>query len=144
MKNDELYLDTNIFIYLSDKTSIYFKECSDLINYCHKNKILISTSTETIQEIIHYSKNTKQLKEGLIVAKKVLKLIDNIYSITKISVEIYLENAEVYTNVKSRDLIHLSVCQENKIDKIITYDKEFKQFKKLKALGPSEIIVQAS
>lgn len=134
------YLDTNIFIYLSDKTSPFHKACFDLVNYCQANKILISTSTETIQEIIHFTKNTKQLPIGFEVSKKALELVDELYSINRSTIDIYLEQVEIYKKAKSRDLIHLSVCIENKLDKIITYDRDFKGFKKLKALRPEEII----
>ncbi|MBI2020712.1 type II toxin-antitoxin system VapC family toxin [Candidatus Daviesbacteria bacterium] len=135
-----LYLDTNIFIYLADKNSPYHKSCQALINYCQDKKILIATSTETIQEIIHYAKNTKQLKVGLKVAKKVLELIDQLYSIDENTIKIYLEKVELYKNAKSRDIIHLGVCLRNKLDTIITYDKEFKSFKEIKVLPPQEIL----
>lgn len=78
-----LYFDTNIFIYLSDKRSPFYKKCISLVNYCQDNNILIATSTETIQEIIRYAKNTKQLSSGLIVAKSTLALVNEMYPITK-------------------------------------------------------------
>ena len=138
---NNLYLDANIFIYLSDKFSIYHKDCNSFINYCQNHNILISTSCETIQEIIHYAKNTKQLPTGLLVAKNVLELVDIIYSINRITVEIYLEQAEIYIGSTSRDLLHLSVCIENKLDKIITYDSDFNAFKGIKALKPQAFSV---
>lgn len=136
----DFYLDTNIFIYLADKKSPFNKACGKLIKYFQKHKIRITTSTETFQEIIHYSKNTKQLATGIIMAKKVLELVDGIYSIDKETIEIYLEQAQKYENAKSRDIIHLSVCLENGLTQILTYDKEFKQFKEVKILKPEEFL----
>lgn len=134
-----LYLDTNIFIYLSDKKSPFYKKCTSLINYCQKNNILIATSTETVQEIIHYAKNTRQLSSGLIVAKSTLALVNEMYPITKNTIDIYLKKVESYHKVKSRDLVHLSVCLENKLNTIVTYDKEFRIFKEVKSLRPEDI-----
>lgn len=134
----DFYLDTNIFIYLADKSSLFNKSCVKLIKYFQKHNIRINTSTETFQEIIHYSKNTKQLESGIILAEKVLNLIDGIYSIDKETINIYLEFVKKYRSIKSRDIIHLSVCVENKINTIITLDKEFKQFKEIKTLTPEE------
>lgn len=136
---NNLYLDTNIFIYLADDSSKYHKDCIDLINYCQDHKILIFTSTETIQEIIHYCKNTKQLSKGILVAKNILKIADEILTINKKTIEVYLELAEKYTTRTSRDLIHVSVCMENKLDKIVTYDGDFKIFKTVQTLQPKEI-----
>ena len=61
------------------------------------------------------------------------------YPITKNTIDIYLKKVESYHNVKSRDLVHLSVCLENKLNTIITYDKEFRIFKEIKALRPEDI-----
>lgn len=138
---NSLYLDTNIFIYLADESSNFHKDCLNLINFCQNKKILIFTSAETIQEIIHYSQNTKQLQKGLLVAKSVLKLADEVCSVNKKTIDIYLEQVEKYTSRTSRDLIHLSVCIENRLDKIITYDQDFNLFKGIKAFKPQEFLI---
>lgn len=136
---NNLYLDTNFFIYLSDTSSPFHLPCLRLVRYCNKNKILTSTSTETIQEIIHLAKNTKQLDKGLLVSQKTLQLVHELLPVGKATIGIYLKKAGVHRAAKSRDLIHLAVCLENKIEKIVTYDKEFRTFAGIKALQPQEI-----
>lgn len=135
-----LYLDTNIFIYLSDKNSPFYPACTKLINYCEDHDISLSTSTETVQEIIHYTKTTKQLELGLEVAKKSLLLVDTLYPVNKTTIEIYLKQAEMYRSLESRDLIHLSVCAENRLSLIVSYDKKFKTFRGMTVKLPEEII----
>ncbi|MBI2595361.1 type II toxin-antitoxin system VapC family toxin [Candidatus Daviesbacteria bacterium] len=132
-----LYLDTNIFIYLSDAQSIYHKDSQAFINYCQREKILVATSAETIQEIIHYSKNTKQLKKGLILAGVVLKMVDELFPVTQTTIRIFLEEVKRYPNIKSRDLVHFSTCLENKIERLVTYDREFTSLKGVKVLNPA-------
>lgn len=138
---NSLYLDTNIFIYLADESSKFHTDCLDFINFCQNKKISISTSTETIQEIIHYSKNTKQFSKGLLVAKSVLKLVDEVYSVNKKTIELYLEQTEIYPSRISRDIIHLSVCLENRLNKIITFDQDFNLFKGIKAYKPKDFLM---
>jgi predicted nucleic acid-binding protein len=133
-----IYLDTNIFIYSSDKSSKYFSECVDFIRYCQKNKIKLSTSTETFQEIIHLAKNTKQLEAGLKIARRVIKLVDDIYNINKDTIQIFLEETKKYPGLESRDIIHLAVCIENKIDKIISFDRKFKSVKRVTVVTPAD------
>ncbi len=137
-----LYLDTNIFIYLSDENSSHYQICFKLIELCQRKKILLYTSTETFQEIIHLYKNLKQLEKGIKISEYTLDLVDTIFPITPDTIEIYLSNTKIYRTSSSRDLIHLSVCLENKLDKIITIDKGFKKFKEVKILSPEEVLKQ--
>ena len=135
---DNVYLDTNFFLYLSDKSSPFYLSCNKFLKQCDKEKTIIYTSAETIQEIIHYSKNIKQLRKGLKAANKALSLVDSLFAVNKTTIDIYLKYAVIYQNAGSRDLIHLAVCLENKIDKIVTFDKDFGKFKEIQILNPQE------
>ncbi len=135
-----VYLDTNFFIYLSDKSSVFYSECVQLLKYCEENQIIVITSSETIQEIIHLAINTKRLPEGLKIAHKALQISDSLLPINKNTIEIYLKKASIYRNIQSRDLIHLAVCLENKIDRIITFDQGFRKFKEIKTLTPAQFL----
>lgn len=134
------YLDTNFFLYLSNFSSPFYTSCQKLIKHCKKEKILLSTSTETIQEIIHYTKNTKQLDKGLKISKKVLKLVDEIFSIDKLVIDTYLKYTATYKTSGSRDLIHLAVCTTNKVGKLVTFDKDFTKFKEIKVIIPDDVV----
>ncbi|MBI2594024.1 type II toxin-antitoxin system VapC family toxin [Candidatus Daviesbacteria bacterium] len=142
MTTKNIYIDTNIFIYLSKPKSPFYKDCIDIIRHCKTHKILISTSVETIQEIIHYSKNIKQPLAGVAIARNILKLVNRFYPITESTVLLYLDQAEIYQTSGSRDLLHYVVCLENKIDSIITLDKDFKKFKEVEILKPEEVMTQ--
>lgn len=136
---NNFYLDTNFFIYLADRSFPFHLNCKKFIRYCQKENILIATSTETIQEIIHYTKNTKQLQLGLRAAKKTIQVTDAVIPVSKETIKIYLKYVSIYKSSTSRDLIHLAVCLENKIDKIVTFDKDFTKFKEIKILYPQDI-----
>lgn len=137
---NNLYLDTNFFIYLSEKSSLHYSDCLKFIKYCKKDRIFLSTSAETIQEIIHLAKNTKQLEKGIKIARNCLNIIDEVLPISRTTIEIYLRKTSIYKTSSSRDLIHLAVCLENKIDKIVTFDKDFSRFKEMKIFQPQEVI----
>ncbi|MEK7523090.1 MAG: type II toxin-antitoxin system VapC family toxin [Patescibacteria group bacterium] len=135
-----IYFDTNIFIYLSDENSAYFLQVKDLIQYCEDNKIKIATSVETIQEIIHFSINTKDLSFGFSTANKTLDLVDELFNLDRKTIENYLTIVNKYKNRESRDFIHLATCLNQKLTIIITYDRGFKKFKEIKALTPKEFL----
>ena len=129
---NSLYLDTNFFIYLSDKISPFYKTVTKFLKNCKANNTSVVTSAETIQEIIHLAKNTKQLDKGLKMAKNCLKVADTMLPVNKDVIRTYLKYASVYKNSGSRDIIQLAVYIENKIDKIVTFDRDFAKFKEIK------------
>ena len=137
-----VYLDTNIFLYLSDITSPFHADCVNLILYCQQQNTRVTTSVETIQEIIHFAKNTKQLKTGIEVSQTTLSLVDGLFDITNKSINEFLEKVEVYSSAKSRDVLHLSVCIENQIHTIITYDGDFDIFKEVEVFSAKEYLAQ--
>lgn len=135
-----LYLDTNFFLYSANRSSPFYKDCVALIKYSSENKIRISTSCETIQEIIHLAKNTKVLDKGISTSKRAIKLTDELLPLTKEIINIYLDLAKKYKSAESRDLIHLASCIENNIDTIISQDSDFKKLKEVKAMTPEEFL----
>lgn len=135
---NSVYVDTNIFLYLSEKTSSFYLESVELIKYLKKNKVLILTSAESIQEIVYVALKMKRLNYGLKTIEKVFEIIDELLSINKKTINIYLNLVTKYLTSDSRDSLHSAACIENNIKTIITYDHGFKKFKELKALTPKE------
>lgn len=137
-----VYFDTNIFIYLSTVTSAHHKTCRQLLTLCLDKKFQIVTSVETVQEIIHYSKNIKELEFGLMIAEFVLTTVDTLLPLSPSIVQTYLDNAALYFSPSSRDLIHLSTCQEQEIKTMVTSDNDFSKFVDIDAYTPSQFITK--
>lgn len=133
-----LFLDTNIFIYTFDKASPPHRKCLKLIEYCRDNQISLATSCETIQEIVHLGINTKKRENGIILAEKTVDLCDEMFAIDKSTIAVYLEKVKQYKNKSSRDLIQLACCLENSVDALITYDKDFQQFREINSQTPEQ------
>lgn len=135
-----VYFDTNIYLYLVNPKSIYYQECKDLLKYCQKQNHQIVTSVETIQEIIHFAKNIKQLEFGLDAANLVLQITDQLIPFTESILATYLENAAIYFSPNSQDILHYSTCQSEDIKTLLTYDKDFSKFKDINPTKPSQFI----
>lgn len=135
-----IYFDTNVFIYLSNRQLPFYKEIQSLIKYCQDNNIQIVTSVETIQEIIHYAQNIKQLSFGLQTSQKTLALTDQLFTLDRNIINLYLAFVKEYKNRESRDFIHLATCHYQKIDVLITCDKGFKKFKEIKSVAPEDFL----
>lgn len=135
-----VYLDTNIFLYLTNKRSLFYQSCWQFLQYCKENNLFIVTSAETIQEIIHYSQNLKKLGKGLEAAKQVFKVISQLLVVDRNVIDLYLELIKKYSRVASRDILHLAASLENSVDFIITYDRDFKKFRQITSLTPDEFL----
>lgn len=135
-----IYFDTNVFIYLSNRQLPFYTEIKKLIQYCQDNDIQIVTSVETIQEIIHYAQNVKQLSFGLQTSHKALALTDELFILDKNIINLYLAFVKKYKNRESRDFIHLATCHYQKIDILITCDKGFKKIHEINSIAPAEFL----
>ncbi|PIP63562.1 hypothetical protein COW97_01810 [Candidatus Roizmanbacteria bacterium CG22_combo_CG10-13_8_21_14_all_34_12] len=137
---NSVYIDTNIFLYISNENSSFYSESIILVKYLKKNNILILTSTETIQEVIYVALKTKKLGYGLKTTEKIFEIIEELLSINKKAINFYLNLVAKHPTSDSRDSLHIAACIENKIPIIITYDHGFKKFKEIKALTPKEFL----
>ena len=137
---NRIYLDTNIFIYSADKKSPNYQQCLTFFNLASKKEIELSTSTETIQEIIHLSQNTKQVQKGLAIVTRLLDRIHVLFPVDTDTIGIYIELIKKHPKIKSRDCIQAATAMINKIDTIITYDSDFKKFKEIKVMTPAEYL----
>lgn len=137
------YLDANIFIYSGNYKSPYFKACTKILDLAVDDEIDIATSTETIQEIVHFMKRVETTEEAFALVKIVLKITHFVVPVDQKVIETYLDLILKYRNlskVQSRDFIHIATCIETKIDTLITYDKKLKLIKEIKTASPEEIV----
>ena len=137
---NSVYIDTNLFLYLSEKKSSFYLESVELIRHLKNDRTLILTSSESIQEIVYVSQKMKKLSYGLKTIEKVFEVIDELLSINKKTINYYLDLVIKHSTSDSRDSLHVATCIENKIGTIITYDYGFKKFKEIKVFTPQEFL----
>ena len=135
-----IYLDTNIFIYSADKESPKYHRCLSFFEVSSKNGIELTTSTETIQEVIYLSQNTKQLHKGLFIVQHLREMVHSLLSVDNEVIENYLRLVKKHPIIKSRDSMQAATAITNNVGIIITYDKDFKKFKEIKAQTPEEFM----
>lgn len=137
------YLDTNIFIYRVDKQSPYWSSCKKLLNLKRAGNTKFVTSTETIQEIIHYCILQKKTDVGLRIAHDVINAVDVIIPINIEIVDTYLALVKQYQKEKrlqSRDYIHAATCIVNKLDGMISYDQALNKIYEIKVLTAEQYL----
>lgn len=130
-----IYLDANIFIYSTDKSSKFYSDSAALIRAIGLKKTTGSTSSETLQEIIHGFKKLQQITQGIYLCQTILdKMPITILPVDIKVIKQYLLIVNNNRNLESRDCLHLATCKVNKVKALITEDKKLL---KVKAAGLS-------
>ena len=135
-----IYVDTNVFIDRSDKSSAHYAEAKKFIDKALTTTLLITTSTETIQEIIYYGYKMKKMNDVVKICYLIVDELNDLLSVDVLTIREYLKFVHKYPKADSRDLIHLAACLANNIGIIITFDRDFKKFKEVRALTPGEYL----
>lgn len=137
-----IYIDTNVFIYRGAENDLNHENSKRLIDFIIENRLDATTSTETIQEIIHFLQRVNDLNSGIRISKLVLKQIKYLMVVDVKVINVYLMLIEKYPKADSRDVLHLACAVTSNIQIIITYDKGFKKFKEVQALTPAEYLAR--
>lgn len=136
------YLDTNVFVYAADITSQHHHSAVNLLHQITARKLPLTTSVETIQEIIHVYKKLHRLKYGLKICQNILKLIPQPLPVDKTVISQYLKFTSQYPKLESRDCLHLAICQVHSLPVLVTQDKTLTRLKitKLNIQTPKQLL----
>lgn len=141
---NDIFIDTNVFIYARGKEHSYKKSCAEVILKIASGEFQKKwgnpvIDTEVLQELLYRYFYIKDLKTGINVCKDIILLEIETLKVDLKDVNKSLELAEEYNNIPPRDLIHCAVMLNNKIKKIITVDKHFKKIKEIETTNPKDI-----
>lgn len=132
--NNFVFVDTNILIYIQDKTSIKYEESVDIfIKLNHEKKQMVISPFVVNELHYHYLKNYGfdfSKKACLdVISFRFIKLLD--FEMKQNDLKICLEIANKY-NLKTFDSYHAYYCKKLKIKQIATFDDDFKRIPWLK------------
>ena len=137
-KSEEVYVDSNLFIYASSEEGIISKNAYEIIKRINDGNLIAYTSTLTMDEVLYII----QKKVGREIAAKIVENYIKLNNLNIISVDLEILNKsiEIYrqTNLKPRDSIHLAVMKINKISTMITSDSDFDKIKDIKRIDFSK------
>ena len=134
LKNNEVYVDANLFIYASTDLEKEGENARKIIDLIKKQEISVFTATLTIDEILwaiqkKKDKETAYQSAQLILEMPQLKFIPVDIDIIRSSINIYKKE-----NLHPRDAIHLASMQSKNIKVIISSDPDFDKIKDIKRI----------
>lgn len=134
LKNNEVYVDANFFIYASTDLEKEGENARKIIDLIKKQEISVFTATLTIDEVLwaiqrKKDKETAYQSAQLILEMPQLKFIPVDIEIIRSSINIYKKE-----NLHPRDAIHLAAMQSKNIKVIISSDPDFDKIKDIKRI----------
>ena len=118
-----IFVDSNVFIYavgrshpLKAEAQNFFLDSSD------KGKRL-TTSAEVLQELLHVYLPVERMKTLDAAMELATQGVDQIIPIDSATVLHARNLVDNFPSLTARDLLHLSVCQLNKIKNLKTFDR---------------------
>jgi len=118
-----IFVDSNVFIYAVGRSHPLRTEARDFFVGCRKKGARLVTSAEVLQELLHVYLPVRRM-ETLDAALELATLgIDQIIPIDQDTVLHARHLADRFPGLTARDLLHLAVCQTNKIKELKTFDR---------------------
>ena len=137
-KSEEVYVDSNLFIYASSEEGIISKNAYEIIKKINDGNLIAYTSTLTMDEVLYIIQKKVGREIAANIIENYIKL--NNLNIISVDLEILNKSIEIYksTNLKPRDSIHLAVMKINKISAMISSDPDFDKIKDVKRIDFSK------
>jgi len=134
-----LYVDSNIFIYpiIYDQTVIGEAESSrEFLLEIAKGKIEAYTSTLTWDEVAWILRKLLGISISINHGKRFLSFPNlRLLPVKRTTVLKAQEITERY-KLKPRDALHAAVALENRIDTIVSYDRDFDELEEIRRIEP--------
>jgi hypothetical protein len=118
-----IFVDSNIFIYAVGRPHPLKAEAqSFFIESSKKGKRLV-TSAEVLQELLHVYLPVGRLETLDAAIQLAIQGVDQVFPIDSATVLHARNLVNQYPGLTARDLLHLSVCHQNKVKELKTFDR---------------------
>ena len=118
-----IFVDSNVFIYAVGRSHPLKIEAQNFfLNSSDSGKRLV-TSAEVLQELLHVYLPVERMETLDTAMELATQGVDQVISIDSAAVLHARNLANNFPGLTARDLLHLSVCQLNKIKELKTFDR---------------------
>jgi len=146
MKDEPLFIDTNIVMYAVGKKHTYKNACAKIISGIadgsfHRDIGTPVTDTEVFQEILYRYALVGRWENGIVICKRFMELGLEILSFDSNEVTRMIILAEAYKGkgIPPRDLVHVSVMINHGIRKIVSVDSHFDLINEVSRIAPEDL-----
>lgn len=132
-----VFIDSNIPMYGAGRNSEFKEPCRRVLESVAREEIEGYTSVEVLQEILYRFWHLGDTASGLQLFDLFSETVTAVLPVTETDVYLARSHSEKYS-CGPRDLLHLAVMQNNRIETIITADKHFDAVDSIERIDPLE------
>jgi len=138
-----VFIDSNIFLYAAGTSDDYRDPCINFLRLVADGKIEAYTSTEVAQEVLHVVKRRHGGAQAVALVRNILALFPLILSVERREIGTSCDLISRFPSLSARDAVHLSVMQNNGLDKVVSEDHDFDAIpfvRRISSLETAEIL----
>ena len=140
MTSPKYFLDSSTLIHAADGKAKFHEECLSIISKASKGEIQAATSLETLEETLYVLSKLTSPSVGLSAVSDFLKMSKiKKYELTLPIFEQAMEIVETTSLKQPKDAINVATMLENKIQLIISEDKDYDKVQLIKRIHPKEL-----
>ncbi len=143
--NETTLLDVNVPMYAAGGDHPSKEACTWVMGEIVEGRLAVAINTEIIQEVLYRYGALQRWDIAIGIASDLLNIIPTIYSVVEADARLAVDLFKQYSaqGIKSRDLFHVAVMQNNGLATIISTDTHFDHIPGITRLDPQTLFQQA-
>ncbi len=118
-----IFVDSNVFIYAVGRSHPLRTEAQEFFLDAGRQGKRLVTSAEVLQELLHVYLPVSRIKTLDAALELAIRGMDQVIAVDTATVLHARNLVGTFPGLTARDLLHLSVCQLNKINELKTFDR---------------------
>ena len=122
---EPLFADANVFMYLAGSDAQYREACRRALLAATEQGAMLITSTEVLQEILHYHAARRRPEDARTVYQAVKDICDEILPVTERQTARALELLVRHPGLPARAALHVATMEAHGVDRLLSADRHF-------------------
>ena len=133
---DSLFVDANVFMYLAGRDARYREACRRALLAATEQGASLITSTEVLQEILHYHAARRQPEDARTVYDAVTDICEEILPVTERQTARALKLLVTHPGLPARDALHVATMEAHGIQRLLSADRHFDRIDAVMRVDP--------
>ena len=133
---DSLFVDTNVFMYLAGSDAGYREACRRALLATTEQGARLLTSTEVLQEILHYHAARRRPEDARTVYDAVIDICEEILPVTERQTARALELLVRHPGLPARDALHVATMETHGVQRLLSADRHFDRIDTVTRVDP--------
>lgn len=133
---DSLFVDANVFMYLAGSDAPYREACRQALLAATEQGTMLITSTEVLQEILHYHTARRRPDDARTVYQAVTDICDEILPVTENQTARSLDLLVRHPGLPARAALHVATMEARGVVRLLSADRHFDQIDSVTRVDP--------